>query len=143
MRTAWIPVVIGAVVGAFGCNLLYRISSGSAFFAEGDILARVGTSLISLSGALFGALGVLVRVQGRVQEIWRRFVGKTTEDRAEFWCVVVVASIVVLTFFVEPMVDGKRRWASGYFWVPAAVIGVAVRWIYDQVVSRRTVRRRH
>ena len=143
MRTVWIPVVIGAVAGAFGCNVLYRISSGPAFFAEGDILARLGTTVISLSGAVCGALGALVRVQGRVQEIWRRFVGKTTEDRAEFWCVVVVASIVVLTFFVEPMVDGKRRWASGYFWVPAAVIGVAVRWIYDQVVSRRTVRRRH
>jgi hypothetical protein len=130
MRTVWIPVVIGAVAGAFGCNVLYRISSGPAFFAEGDILARLGTTLISLSGAVCGALGALVRVQGRVQEIWRRFVGKTTEDRAEFWF-VVVASIVLLAFFVEEMVRGKRLRVSGYFWLPAALIGVAVRWIYD------------
>ena len=57
MRTVWIPVVIGAVVGAFGCNLLYRISSGSAFFAEGDILARVGTSLISSERSFFRSSG--------------------------------------------------------------------------------------
>ena len=137
MKRSWFPILIGAILGAIECMLLYPLGGGASVFEfqGSDLLGQIGIVLTGVTGALCGAFGGA----RSPKEVGRRFRTGFREHRVKT-CVAIGLLVVVMAIDVPHHLSGEEVWApygdTMYFMGAAFLSGLGVRFLYERCASR-------